>query len=1372
MYFALLCDVIKSRLVKENQPIYDVITGGNFMKSKIKRIICILMSTMICISFLSSSGNFYFRATALTNQYTSYLRGLIGTEPKEWGAASGTQCVELAKYYIEQYFGIYTKTLALGNGNEMYKIVAARFPETFVSINYYDGFTPLPGDIISYHSSSAPSYGHAAVVYEVSGNSYKIIEQWSGCKSVVSNTKTVRAGEYGVSYSIIGVARPNAQITPSKPTLTITPGTSTKATTFTWSKSTNADWYDVRIWFPNTNDPLIYWQCKGTSLSVNLPEGIDFWANVAPVNGEHLTYTFSDNIYFNVGLGTCEPTAITQYNGHVYALYENLTNYGQAQELCKKMGGHLATITSAEENKAVASLINNSEREYWLGANDVAVEGTWVWDTGEPFIYKNWNKDDEYTEPNNYDGVEHYMTLYKNGKWNDARYGAHLYDNGNGFILEIEPQTPSVIKEYNNHIYYRFDTGMNWTEAKAYCELLGGHLVTISDEVENAFVSNLIYKDNGNKSNYWIGLYDSNGKKDYKWVDGIDNTYRLWEKEQPNCDQGIQFYAAMVRGMGDWNDLANYTEGKTGFVCEIEKSVTSVSIKSKPNKLTYYLGEKLDLTGLSLLAKHQVGDDAVVTSGFSADADMNTLGEQKVTVTYAGKSTSFTVNVICPKPVVKPQSKTDTTLNVTWTNIPVASEYAVILNGTEIARVTDAKYSFTNLNPATEYKVQVVAYKEKSVLEKSDTIAVTTAKKVTFVGEGKEDKPYLINDYEDLKCLSDMVNDELTNPKFKNSFYKQTADIDMKSQEFIPIGNGAKNNIVFAGNYDGNYHEINNLKVTGDSEYSGLFGKVGEAVNKNTNCQISNLIVNGNVNSESKYAGGIAGMLMYNSTIISSAFYGDVSATGTAGGIVGYIENGGTIDTCYHNGSVSAKNAGGVIGKITTDAQNTNSVYVVSTYHHNGKVSGTEHSGGIVGVSSSDSKTVSLYNNYYAKETANGGIDGTTSEGAKAVNDVVLASLAETLGAPYSDNSDSVLNEGAPVFRWQLPIYEFNGEGTEESPYLIRNKQELLTLAEYLNDYTLNGMFGDDVYMQTADINLSNMDWKPMASNQMMAFSGIYDGGCHKIRNLKVENDILGGFFGCVSGGTVKNLVIENGTITVENGDAGGIAAIINNNATIQDSAYIGGVTAYCAGGIAGSSSSNANIISCYQNGTVTGEAYAGGIIGLSIEGKTTLQSSYHGDGIVKAEKSGGLIGSANEIVSITNSYYLNDIAEGAVDSKAYSGAIAVNKAVLSALSTTLETPFKDNTNSDYNNGYPIFEWQNNEVLKVKLAGDTNCDNNVDIADVVILKCYLINSNSYSISEQGRINADVNNRGNGLNTQDSLAILKYILKIITSFDVV
>ena len=172
-----------------------------------RRILSVILALVMLLAAVP-----VMKTEAVTiEQLASYVEGLIGTSAKEWGSGTGTQCVELPKYYLDNYFGLSTKRTAMGNGNEIYKNVASQFPDLFQRIDYYNGFTPMPGDIISFHSSSSPKEGHAAIVYSVSGNRYSIAEQWNGSGTVRSNTKTVTEGQYGVSYTIIGVARPYCQ---------------------------------------------------------------------------------------------------------------------------------------------------------------------------------------------------------------------------------------------------------------------------------------------------------------------------------------------------------------------------------------------------------------------------------------------------------------------------------------------------------------------------------------------------------------------------------------------------------------------------------------------------------------------------------------------------------------------------------------------------------------------------------------------------------------------------------------------------------------------------------------------------------------------------------------------------------------------------------------------------------------------------------------------------------------------------------------------------------------------------------------------------------------------------------------------------------
>lgn len=59
---------------------------------------------------------------------------------------------------------------------------------------------------------------------------------------------------------------------------------------------------------------------------------------------------------------------------------------------------------------------------------------------------------------------------------------------------------PDDALTYNGHSYKFFNDGMTWEEAKTYCESMGGHLLTITDSGEQAFVEHLLA--NGSKNNF------------------------------------------------------------------------------------------------------------------------------------------------------------------------------------------------------------------------------------------------------------------------------------------------------------------------------------------------------------------------------------------------------------------------------------------------------------------------------------------------------------------------------------------------------------------------------------------------------------------------------------------------------------------------------------------------------------------------------------------------------------------------------------------------------------------------------------------------------------------------------------------------------
>jgi hypothetical protein len=119
------------------------------------------------------------------------------------------------------------------------------------------------------------------------------------------------------------------------------------------------------------------------------------------------------------------------YGGHTYFLLSQ-ANWSDSEAFATSLGGHLATIGDASENAFIYETFtaNGSvNRGLWIGLNDAASEGVFVWSSGEPVGYTNWGSAlGGPPEPNNggSGGVdEDYAHILfpgdpRAGTWNDA----------------------------------------------------------------------------------------------------------------------------------------------------------------------------------------------------------------------------------------------------------------------------------------------------------------------------------------------------------------------------------------------------------------------------------------------------------------------------------------------------------------------------------------------------------------------------------------------------------------------------------------------------------------------------------------------------------------------------------------------------------------------------------------------------------------------------------------------------------------------------------------------------------------------------------------------------------------------------------------
>lgn len=208
--------------------------------------------------------------------------------------------------------------------------------------------------------------------------------------------------------------------------------------------------------------------------------------------------------------------------------------------------------------------------------------------------------------------------------------------------------------------------------------------------------------------------------------------------------------------------------------------------------------------------------------------------------------------------------------------------------------------------------------------------------------------------------------------------------------------------------------------------------------------------------------------------------------------------------------------------------------------------------------------------------------------------------------AAVSDNT-SWTNYAASSFE--------GGEGTAESPYLIKTAEQLAKLAKDVNEGV--STYENTYFKMVADIDLDGHDWTPIgynrtvgegdeAVNESVDFSGKFDGNGCKISNLyitKLPNYKSMGLFANTSQTfELRNLTIESGDIT---GEMVVGAFVGSNNGIVENCVNKAKVSCffYYAGGIVGSNYRQGTVKHCTNYGYIL--AGSGGSNGMSAGGVT-----------------------------------------------------------------------------------------------------------------------------------------------------------------------
>lgn len=266
--------------------------------------------------------------------------------------------------------------------------------------------------------------------------------------------------------------------------------------------------------------------------------------------------------------------------------------------------------------------------------------------------------------------------------------------------------------------------------------------------------------------------------------------------------------------------------------------------------------------------------------------------------------------------------------------------------------------------------------------------------------------------------------------------------------------------------------------------------------------------------------------------------------------------------------------------------------------------------------------------------------------------------------------ADGYNNSAVTTKEFALEMAELSGSGTEASPYLIANDDEMETFFEMVNAEMTTGIHfelkGDVSYSQET----------PSA-----AFEGVFDGGMHTINGLKNP------LFETVKNAVVKNVMFKNVNINSGMnvgaicGEASGYSRIYNCGILPSNNKFENEISSLTGsnyvGGLVGWLKDDSRVINCFSFASIKGGKDVAGIVGHNNVASNTKVS----DGKY-----------TNLKTAVVNCMFYGDITGGTNVYPVYGGAKMLNKGNNSINNYDFYRAEASLSPTDYNCSWPALE--------------------------------------------------------------------------------
>ena len=138
------------------------------------------------------------------------------------------------------------------------------------------------------------------------------------------------------------------------------------------------------------------------------------------------------------------------------------------------------------------------------------------------------------------------------GFWAVLLLASILIIGNMGLTQQTFAQIPPGFTDFGGHCYAETSSSTGWVDAELEAVSFGGHLVTINDAAEDAFVFSIA------TPGAYIGYNDIAVEGTFEWVSGeVTSGYENWANGEPSGDADT----VHMQGDGTWNDIAGSNIG-------------------------------------------------------------------------------------------------------------------------------------------------------------------------------------------------------------------------------------------------------------------------------------------------------------------------------------------------------------------------------------------------------------------------------------------------------------------------------------------------------------------------------------------------------------------------------------------------------------------------------------------------------------------------------------------------------------------------------------------------------------------------------------------------------------------------------------------